>query len=302
MTAIASWLKAFRLRTLPLAISTIAMGSFLAASEKNFSLAVLVLSIITTLFLQVLSNLANDYGDTVHGADSKERMGPSRTVQSGAINLQSMKTAIVIFASLAFLSGIVLIYLALGSISGFYPLFFFVLGLGAIAAAIKYTAGKNPYGYKGWGDLFVFLFFGMVGVGGSYFLHTQHFTMDILLPSASVGLLCAGVLNVNNMRDRISDANSGKITMAVRLGVIKSKYYHLGLILTAWILILIYTFINFQSPVQLIYLISIPLFAIHLLNVFRNREPVLLDAQLKSLVLSTLVYCITFGISQLLIA
>lgn len=302
MTAVASWLKAFRLRTLPLAFSTIAMGSFLAAAERKFSWTVLSLSLTTTLFLQILSNLANDYGDTVHGADSTGRVGPERAVQSGAISLGAMKTAMMIFASLAFISGAALIYFAFGSVSGLYPLLFFALGLGAIAAAIKYTAGKNPYGYKGWGDLFVFLFFGIVGVAGSYFLYNHHITWHILLPAASVGLLCAGVLNVNNMRDRKSDMDAGKITMAVRLGTISSKYYQLALVTTAWILIIIYTLMNFQSPVQFIFVITIPLFIIHLFKIFRNKEPALLDGQLKTLVLSTLAYCITFGVSRLLSA
>ncbi len=276
------------------------MGSFLAAAEKKFSWIVLSLSLTTTLFLQILSNLSNDYGDTVHGADSTGRVGPERAVQSGAISLGAMKTAMMVFAILAFISGAALIYFAFGSVSGCYPLFFFALGLGAIAAAIKYTAGKNPYGYKGWGDLFVFLFFGIVGVGGSYFLYTRQLAWDILLPSASVGLLCAGVLNVNNMRDRIPDAEAGKITVAVRLGGMNAKYYHLALVAFAWFLIIIYTGANFRSPSQFLYFITLPLFAAHLVKVFQNREPSLLDGQLKTLALSTLAYCITFGISQLL--
>lgn len=276
------------------------MGSFLAAAENKFNWVILALALTTTLFLQILSNLSNDYGDTVHGADSIHRVGPSRAVQSGEISLSSMRTAMLLFASLAFISGVALIYFALGAISGLYPLLFFALGIGAIAAAIKYTAGKNPYGYKGWGDLFVFLFFGMVGVGGSYFLYTEQISLGILLPAASVGLLCAGVLNVNNMRDRESDAGSGKITMAVRLGAVNSRYYHLALVLLAWALILVHTLCNFHSPVQLIYLITLPIFIIHLVKIFQNKDPALLDPQLKMLVLSTLAYCITFGLGQLL--
>jgi 1,4-dihydroxy-2-naphthoate octaprenyltransferase len=302
LTAVKSWLKAFRLRTLPLALATIAVGSFLAAAEKSFNWAVLSLSVITTLFLQILSNLSNDYGDTVHGADSQGRVGPERAVQSGAISLAAMKRAMMLFASLAFVSGITLIYVAFRNGSMLFPLFFLFLGQGAIAAAIKYTAGENPYGYRGLGDLFVFLFFGIVGVAGSYFLYTRQFPADILLPAASVGFLCTGVLNVNNMRDRISDAAAGKLTMAVRLGETNSKYYHFALVLLAWILIIIYSVVNFRSAVQFIYLISAPFFVVHLVRIFRNENPALLDPQLKSLVLSTLFYCITFGIGQLLSA
>jgi len=294
-----SWLKAFRLRTLPLALSSIAMGSFLAGAEKKFSWKIFSLSVTTTLFLQILSNLANDYGDTEHGADSGERVGPARAVQSGAISMTAMKNAMLLFGALALISGIALLYVSFDNLLTLHFLFFFLLGLGAIAAAVKYTAGKNPYGYKGWGDFFVFLFFGMIGVAGSYFLYTLEFKIDILLPAASIGFLCAGVLNVNNMRDRISDSNTGKITMAVRLGAANSTYYHLALIFLAWFSAFTYTFLNYNSPAQFIYLITLPLFAMHLVKIIHNKEPALLDGQLKALVLSTLAYCITFGISQL---
>ena len=298
-TTLSSWLKAFRLRTLPLAFSSIAMGSFIAGAEGLFKWSIFSLAIITTLFLQILSNLANDYGDTVHGADSGERLGPARTVQSGEISLPAMKKAVIIFASLSLISGSALIHFGLKGLSNVYLVAFFILGLGAIAAAIKYTAGKNPYGYKGLGDIFVFLFFGVVGVTGTYFLHTHHLNYQVLLPAFSLGFLSTGVLNVNNMRDQVSDKNSGKMTLAVKLGTTYSKYYHLALIGLAFLLVTIYTLLNFTSGIQLIFSISVPLFAIHLINVFKNREPVLLDKQLKFLVLSTLIFCLTFGIGLL---
>lgn len=297
---IKSWLKAFRLRTLPLSMSTIAMGSFLAGAEGKFSWLLFSLCITTTLFLQILSNLANDYGDTEHGADSVERVGPARAVQSGEISMQSMKNAMYFFGFLALASGVALLSASFGNQLSYRFLFFFGLGCGAIAAAVKYTAGKNPYGYKGLGDLFVFLFFGIVGVAGTYYLQTQQLNPAILLPAISIGFLCAGVLNVNNMRDRISDINAGKITMAVRLGATNAKYYHFALITLAWIAIIAYTLMNFNSPVQFIFLVTLPLFVIHLIKVLGNKEPALLDPQLKTLVLSTLAYCITFGISELL--
>lgn len=295
-----SWLKAFRLRTLPLAFSSIAMGSFIAGAEGLFKWPVFLLAICTTFFLQILSNLANDYGDTVHGADNEDRLGPARSVQSGEISLPAMKRAVILFALLSLASGIALIYSGLKGLSGIYLLAFFVLGLSAIAAAIKYTAGKNPYGYKGLGDLFVFLFFGVVGVTGTYFLHSHYWNFHVLLPAFSLGFLSTGVLNVNNMRDRISDKNTGKITLAVRLGATSSKYYHLALIALAFIMIVIYTFLNFNSGVQLIFLISLPLFLIHLVKVFKNRDPMQLDQQLKFLVLSTLAFCLAFGAGLLL--
>lgn len=297
---IKSWLKAFRLRTLPLALSTIATGSFLAGAEGKFSWMIFTICILTTLFLQILSNLANDYGDTEHGADSDERVGPSRAVQSGEISMQSMKNAMYLFGFLALTSGVALLAASFGSELSWRFLFFFILGCGAIAAAVKYTAGKNPYGYKGLGDLFVFLFFGIVGVAGTYYLYTHQLKPEIFLPAVSIGLLCTGVLNVNNMRDRISDASSGKITLAVRLGAANAKYYHLALIVFAWAAMIIYTVLNFHSPLQFIYVITAPLFILHFAKIFSNTEPAKLDPQLKTLVLSTLAYCLTFGISELL--
>jgi 1,4-dihydroxy-2-naphthoate octaprenyltransferase len=211
-----------------------------------------------------------------------------------------MKNAMYLFGALALFSGLALLWTSFGSQLSYRFAFFLVLGLGAIAAAVKYTAGKNPYGYKGLGDIFVFLFFGIVGVAGTYYLHTHQLSPDIFLPAISIGLLCAGVLNVNNMRDRVSDANTGKITIAVRLGATYAKYYHLALIVLAWVAIVAYTWMNFSSYVQLIFLITVPLFVIHLVKILNNKEPALLDGQLKTLVLSTLAYCITFGISELL--
>ncbi|GIV35496.1 MAG: 1,4-dihydroxy-2-naphthoate octaprenyltransferase [Chitinophagales bacterium] len=296
------WLKAARLRTLPLAISSIAMGGFLATAEKRFNWSVFLLAVITTLLLQILSNLANDYGDSVHGADSPQRIGPQRMVQRGAISRQSMKRAMIVLAIASLISGSLLIAAAFGSLKGAFPLVFFLLGIAAIAAAIKYTAGRNPYGYRGLGDLFVFLFFGIIGVAGSYFLLTGTLHGYILLPAASVGLLTTGVLNVNNMRDMHTDRQCGKITIPVRLGPVYAKYYHLGLIMLAWAASLLFTSLTFRSPVQLLYFVSAPLFGLHLVKVFQIRHAALLDGQLKMLVAATLLYCLTFGAGYVLAA
>ena len=203
------WIAAFRFRTLPLALACIGMGSFLAAYYDVFDLTVCLLSLSTTLCLQILSNLANDYGDTIHGADSADREGPKRSVQQGHISQQQMKNAIIVFSALSFINGISLLIVALefGSIA-FYS--FLAMGIMAIFAAIAYTNGKRPYGYLGLGDFFVFLFFGVVGVCGTYILHSDHFNKLILLPAISCGLLATGVLNVNNIRDIKSDEKAGK--------------------------------------------------------------------------------------------
>ena len=218
MSTTKNWLVAFRLRTLPLALSSIILGSMLAYADGIFSWPVAILAVTTTLFLQILSNLANDYGDSVSGVDNEHRVGPSRSVQGGAITASQMRRAVFLFAFLSLASGIGLIIVGTRGLQLESTLIYLVLGLGAIAAAIKYTVGKNPYGYQGLGDLFVFIFFGLVGVCGTYYLHTHQLPWDILLPAASVGLLSVAVLNLNNLRDRESDAASGKRTLVVKLG------------------------------------------------------------------------------------
>src|SRR5680860_1161523 len=222
------WMQAFRLRTLPLSISSAVIGSILAYADGKFVWPVFILTLTTTIFLQVLSNLANDFGDSVHGTDNSNRVGPERTVQSGKISKTEMKRLIVIFSILSFISGSLLIYFGLRNAKVGLIILFFMLGIASIAAAIKYTIGKKPYGYSGLGDLFVFIFFGLVGVCGTYFLFTNQFNMELLLPASSIGLLSAGVLNLNNMRDIANDATSGKKTMVVRIGSEKAKLYHVS--------------------------------------------------------------------------
>ena len=208
MTSAGIWIKAFRLRTLPLSLSATVLGSFLGFAGDSFKWGVFIFGSLTTLFLQILSNLANDYGDAVKGTDNEGRLGPLRVTQSGLVSRQQMRWMIGIFAFLSLVSGSLLIWIGLrgGDMLGYA--IFFLLGFAAIFAAIKYTIGKKPYGYVGLGDLMVFVFFGIVGVAGTYFLHTNTFHVSILLPASSVGLLSMGVLNLNNMRDHENDAES----------------------------------------------------------------------------------------------
>lgn len=295
-----AWVHATRPRTLPLAFSSSLMGSFVAGHDGKFSWIVLVLALLTTLFLQVLSNLANDYGDSVHGADNPERVGPARTVQSGRISLKEMKRAVILTSTLALVSGIGLI----GSGIGFAPsagwLLFLGLGFAALAAAIMYTAGSRPYGYVGLGDFFVFLFFGLAGVAGTYYLHTQMFSTTLWLPAIALGFLCTAVLNLNNMRDVKGDTVSGKRTLVVIFGSTWAKYYHAALIIGALLALLVWTFLNYRHPLQFLFLMFAPSFARHLVVVFRNRIPSELDPQLKQLALATFTTVVIFGISILL--
>jgi 1,4-dihydroxy-2-naphthoate octaprenyltransferase len=292
------WLKAFRLRTLPLAISCTILGSFLASAQGYFRWIVFILALLTTLFLQILSNLANDFGDSMHGADNEKRVGPDRVTQKGWVSKKQMLFAMTVFALLALTSGSLLILTGLKN-----PVqigLFFLLGLASIVAAIKYTAGKKPYGYVGFGDLFVFLFFGIVGVTGTYYLHSHSLDPWIILPASSLGLLSSAVLNLNNMRDIENDTLSGKKTLVVRMGAKAAKIYHAGLISLSLILSIVYTARFFNSAYQLLFLITFPLFFFDVKAVLLNARPSELNAELKKLALSTFAYSFTFGLGFML--
>lgn len=293
MGKLSSWISAARLRTLPLSISGIIVGSSIAGSEGYFDIAIFSLALGTTLGLQILSNFANDYGDGVKGTDNDERIGPARAIQSGLITQKDMLQAIIITATATLLLAVLLIYASFGSEEILSSLVFFFLGIGAILAAIKYTIGDTAYGYRGLGDLFVFIFFGLVAVYGSYYLYSHDHNLISLFPATSIGLLSMAVLNLNNLRDRNSDKKSGKITLVVKLGESRAKDYHYTLILGALFCMVIFSVITSQDLNDFIYLIAfIPLF-FHLNRVVNNENPMLLDSELKIVALST------FGISLL---
>lgn len=301
MNKLLFWIEAFRLRTLPLALSSAVLGSFLAYADGQFDPTVFALAITTTILLQILSNLANDFGDSQHGTDNQNRLGPKRTVQSGKISKNEMKGLIVVFVILSFLSGGWLIFEGIKNANTGLIILFFVLGITSIVAAIKYTIGKNPYGYSGFGDLFVFIFFGLIGVCGTYFLHTNQFHLILLLPAASIGLLSTGVLNLNNMRDIENDAASGKRTLVVRIGSEKAKIYHTILIVLSIILSLIYVVETWQSVYQLMFLISVFPLGFHLYEVFKNHVPHQLNKQLKVLALTTFFFSVMYSLGIFLV-
>ncbi len=284
-----------RLRTLPLALSTIFMGSFLAADSESFRLPVLFWASLTTLFLQILSNLANDYGDAVSGADNEERQGPQRMIQQGIISLKQMKRAVFITSFLALISGLILIYISLRG-DHLYAFVFFLMGMGAIGAAIRYTVGQNPYGYRGLGDFYVFLFFGLMGVGGTYFLHTGHWSWPVMLPATAVGLFSTGVLNLNNIRDIESDKNSGKKTLPVMMGRTKAAWYHFTLITSGWAAMLLWLLTFESEQGAWITLLSLPVYLKSILVVFRADSPsTRLDPELRNLSVGTLLFVILYG-------
>lgn len=294
------WLKAFRLRTLPLALSATILGSFLGYAENRFKWGVFLFGTLTTLFLQILSNLANDYGDARKGTDNESRLGPLRVTQTGLVTQKQMRLMISIFIILSLLSGSMLIWSGLRDRNLLLYGVFFILGFSAIFAAIKYTIGKRPYGYVGFGDIMVFIYFGILGVAGTYFLHTLSFHLSILLPASSIGLLSVGVLNLNNLRDHENDAVNGKNTLVVRMGVPWAKTYHVILLFTAFLLGLTYTIIHYESFLQLMFLLSLPLLASDIKKVVTNTVPVELNAELKKLAVATLLFSLSFGLGLIL--
>ncbi|MEN8157921.1 MAG: 1,4-dihydroxy-2-naphthoate polyprenyltransferase [Bacteroidota bacterium] len=300
MTATSIWIKAFRLRTLPLALSATILGSFLGYAEERFRWGVFIFGTLTTLFLQILSNLANDYGDARKGTDNEQRLGPLRVTQAGLVSLKQMRWMIGLFVLLSLASGSLLIWSGLRGGNLLIYAIFFLLGFSAIFAAIKYTIGKRPYGYVGFGDIMVFIFFGILGVAGTYFLHTQSFHPSILLPASSVGLLSVGVLNLNNLRDHENDAENGKYTLVVRMGVPWAKVYHVILLGTAFLLALAYTIMHFDSYLQLLLLVPVPLLVSDIKNVIANTVPVELNRELKKLAVATLLFSLSFGLGLVL--
>ena len=256
-------------------------------------------AILTTLGLQILSNFANDYGDGMKGTDNEDRIGPKRAIQSGVISPQAMKRAIIITSVLTLISSMLLIYYAFRYTNLSYSLFYLVLGILAIASAIRYTVGDTAYGYRGFGDAFVFVFFGLVSTLGVNFLYSKQLDFDLFLPATAIGFLSVGVLNLNNMRDEASDRKSNKNTIVVKIGAAKAKKYHYFLIVSAMILVLVFALINdFRIDQYLFFLAYIPLIK-HLITVHKNQEPKLLDPELKKLALSTFALSILLAICMI---
>ncbi|WP_373056814.1 1,4-dihydroxy-2-naphthoate octaprenyltransferase [Zunongwangia sp. H14] len=299
MKKIKSWISAARLRTLPLSLSGILAGTAIAVEKGFFDIGVFCLALGTTLGLQVLSNFANDYGDGVKGTDNEDRVGPMRALQSGIISQKEMLRAIVVTTILTLILALLLIYAAFGTENFVFAIVFFLLGLGAIAAAIKYTVGTSAYGYRGLGDVFVFIFFGLVAVYGSYFLYAHIWEWKVIFPAAAFGFLSAGVLNLNNMRDRVSDEKSGKNTLVVKLGGARAKIYHYSLIFSAFVCLSLYTVFSFKDFMDLLYLLAFIPLIFHIKRVYGNTAPMMLDPELKILSLSTFAAAVLFGIGQI---
>ena len=293
------WVSAARLRTIPLSVSGVLIGSFSSLNDNKFNLYIFLLALLTTISYQVLSNFANDYGDGIKGTD-KNRIGPKRAVQSGAIKLKEMKKGIIVTTIFSLFLTVLLVYSAFPD--DLVNIFVFIsLGALAIFSAIKYTIGSNAYGYLGFGDVFVFLFFGLVSVLGSHFLFTRSFSFSLIYPACTIGLLCSGVLNLNNMRDVANDRVNKKNTIAVMLGPYKSKIYHSILILLAIILMVKFHFLNnIKSALLTILFVLLLLWLIlQLFQVYKVSEAKNFDFYLKPLVSSTVLYSLLLSIHYL---
>jgi 1,4-dihydroxy-2-naphthoate octaprenyltransferase len=301
------WVEAARVRTLPLSVSGIIVGSFYAMSQGMFNWNIVVFALLTTLGLQILSNFANDYGDGVKGTDNQDRVGPMRAIQSGVISPTAMKKAMVLTSAITLLFAVLLIYFAFKDHYLLYSFIFFVLGILAIASAIRYTVGKGAYGYRGFGDLFVFVFFGLVSTFGVYFMFSKSIDWLLLLPAIAIGFLSVGVLNLNNMRDEASDRKSGKNTLVVKMGGAAAKKYHYFLVISAMILVLVFAFLNDFHFDQYIFVVAYFPMISHLITVYRNQNPKFLDPELKKLAISTfllavlLALCLIFFISDVVV-
>ncbi len=300
MSNLSLWISSMRLRTLPLSVSGIIVASFLAAYNGYFDLRICILAILTTLSLQILSNLANDYGDGIKGTDNNERIGPERAIQSGKISPEQMFNAIKINILISIGLSFFLIFSAFGVKHFFLTLLFFILGIASVVAAIRYTVGTNAYGYKGLGDVFVFVFFGLISTMGCYVLYAKAMDHVTILPACTIGLLSAAVLNLNNMRDMISDKKSNKITLAVKLGAEKVKMYHIGLVVLAIVISALFGVLYYTLPYNLIFMIAYIPLIIHIFKVNKNEIPQLLDPELKKLALTTVLLSILLGIGHIL--
>lgn len=309
-----NYIKAARLRTLPLSISGIIVGGalglqdyiyntedFLFCSSTSYfwQTAIFWLAIVTTIGFQVLSNFANDYGDGIKGTDDN-REGESRMVSSGAITPKQMKMAMIITGAISLILALLLIYVSFGKDNFLFSIIFLGLGVTSIVAAIKYTVGKSAYGYSGFGDAFVFIFFGLLAVVGTYFLYTKNLNFTIFLPATTVGLLSTAVLNLNNMRDIVNDAKVSKNTLVVKIGAKSAKIYHYALIISSFLFSILYVIIKFNSPLQFLFVLAYLPILKHLFFVYNNKEELLLDGELKKVALSTFLFSILFALGNII--
>ena len=287
-------IKSMRLRTLPLSLAGVILGVTLAADNTDVSPWTAALIFLTTVCLQILSNLSNELGDTLNGTDSADRQGPKYALGSGDMTIGDIKKLILMFIGLCVISGLAMIQVSFGSIFKTESICLEALGAAAIVGAMKYTLGKNPYGYRGLGDVFVFIFFGLVSVLGGYYVAARELpSLIMLLPASAIGCFSVGVLNVNNIRDMKTDAVN-RVTVAIKLGMKGARIYQTILVTLGWALILVFCAVYDFAPGHYIFIITIPLYIKHLQGVWTRSERAL-DPMLPILVISTFFLSILAG-------
>ena len=298
MSKFSSYVKSMSLRTLPLSLAGVCLGIMLAAADYSVSWKVAVLVMLTTVCLQILSNISNELGDTLSGVDGSGREGPQYSLSEGGLTVKDVKRFVVVMAVACALSGLLMLQASFGTLFALEPVCLIVLGAAAIGAAIKYTLGKNPYGYRGLGDMSVFIFFGIVSVLGSYFVMSHAFPYWImLLPAVSIGCFSVAVLNVNNIRDIDSDAGL-RVTTPMRIGVRRAKIYQTVLIVSGWLCLVAFNLLRFPDVWHWLYFITLPLFVAHLHGVW-TRYGKALDPMLPLLVISTFLLSLLMGFGYL---
>ena len=289
-------IQSMRLRTLPLSCAGVLLGILLAVADWKVDLWAAVLIVLTTICLQILSNLSNELGDVLRGTDTADRQGPEYGLNSGGMTIPEMKRLIGLFVGLCIVFGLAMTWRAFGTLWDLTPILVLILGAAAILGAMKYTLGHNPYGYRAKGDLYVFLFFGLVAVLGAYFVCTRGLGLHwkLLLPAVGVGCFSVGVLNVNNIRDMKTDA-ANRVTIAIKLGANKARIYQTVLIGLGWICMVIYCLLCWPSWWHWLWVITLPLYVKHLHMVW-TREDRALDPALPLLVMSTFLLCLLLGL------
>lgn len=294
MSKFSSAVRSMRLRTLPLSLSGVCLGMLLAASDYHVSLTVAIFTILTTVSLQVLSNLSNELGDYYHGTDTADRLGPNYGLMEGGLKVSDMKLLIggAILCCIVF--GLLMIRASFGTLFSLESVCLMMLGAAAISGAMKYTLGRNPYGYQGLGDIFVFVFFGLVSVLGSYFVAAHIIPSWIfLLPATSIGLFSVGVLNVNNIRDMKTDAEN-RVTVAIRLGEKRARIYQTVLIVMGWVCMIAFCLLRFFDPWHYLFVLTLPMYIKHVSGVWKlNGKD--LDRMLPLLVISTFLFALLAG-------
>ena len=294
MNKLSAYIKSMRLRTLPLSLAGVCLGMMLAYADYRFKLSTALWIMLTTVCLQILSNIANELGDTLSGVDGEQRVGPQYSLGEGGLTVRNMKWFIIVVALCCIGSGLMMIRSSFGTLFSLESICLMMLGAAAMGGAIKYTLGRNPYGYRGLGDISVFTFFGIVSVLGAYFVAAREIPGWIMiLPAAAIGCFSVAVLNVNNIRDMKSDEGL-RITTPLRIGERNAKIYQTALIAAGWACLLAYNLLRFQDPWHYAFFITLPLFVLHLAGVWR-RTGKELDPMLPLLVLSTFALALLMG-------